>query len=327
MFILKGCVYNMKKKPFIFIFLVVMGVVFFASYSLSGFLVDKHAPKNTNTKKNNTVDILPSSNNTNTDKTKDEQPSQSTTTPGEKADAMEFYKILGVSNKLTENQKTAMAVWRDKIVILAKKNVGTMVINGSSNKKMVALTFDDGPDAKITPKILDVLKQNDVKGNFFFIGESVGKNKDVVKRAYAEGNLVLSHSFDHKDLSTKSEADIDKQIKDTENAIFNVIGKKPALIRPPYGETNDAVLKEASRNNLKIIIWSIDTLDWSQREKDNIIKNVLDNVRPGEIILMHSNEDKKVTLEALPDLISGLKAKGYNIVTLSEMLGVNAYKQ
>jgi peptidoglycan/xylan/chitin deacetylase (PgdA/CDA1 family) len=318
----------MKKKTpiFVFIFLGAMAIVFFASYSLSGFLVDKHKSEDTNTKKNNAVDISPTPNNTNTAKTKDEQSSQETSTPEEKPNVLEPYTILGVSNKLSEKEKSAMAVWRDKIVKLAKKNAGAMVISGSSNKKMVALTFDDGPDAKITPKVLDVLKQNDVKGNFFFIGEKVGQNKDVVKRAFSDGNLVLSHSFNHPDLSTKSEADIDKQIKDTENAIFNVIGKKPALIRPPYGETNDAVLKEASRNDLRIIIWSIDTLDWSQREKDNITKNVLDNVRPGEIILMHSNEDKKVTLEALPDIISGLKAKGYSIVTLSEMLGVNAYK-
>lgn len=319
----------MKKRTSIFIFLCFLLVVFFASFSISGFLVDKHSAKNTNTKKNNPVEISPPANSDNskaaTNPSK-EQKSQDTNKPDDNASAIVIYDILGASNKLTQKEKLAMDKWRNDIVEFAKKNTGAMFINGSANRKVVALTFDDGPDADITPKILDVLKQSNTKASFFFIGEKVAENKDVVKRAYADGNLVLSHSFDHPDLSTKSEAVIDKQMKDTETAIYNIIGKKPALMRPPYGSTNDLILKVAARNNLKIVIWSIDTLDWSQKEKANITKNVLDNVRPGEIILMHSNEDKKTTLEALPDIINGLKNKGYSIVTLSELLGVNAYK-
>lgn len=319
----------MKKRTSIFIFICFLLVVFFASFSISGFLVDKHASKNTNIKKNNPVEIPPPANSENSETASDnskEQTSQDNNTPDNNASAIVIYNILGVSNKLTQKEKLAMDKWRNDIVEFAKKNTGAMFVNGSANRKAVALTFDDGPDADITPKILDVLKAKNVKASFFFIGEKVPENEDVVKRAYADGNLVLSHSFDHPDLSTKSEAVIDKQIKDTENAIYNVIGKKPALIRPPYGNTNDLILKEVARNNLKVVIWSIDTLDWSQKEKANITKNVLDNVRPGEIILMHSNEDKKTTLEALPDIIDGLKDKGYSIVTLSELLGVNAYK-
>lgn len=314
----------MKKRTSIFIFICFLLVVFFASFSISGFLVDKHAAKNTNVKKNNPVEVSPSANNKNSEAASN--PSKEQTSQDNNASAIVIYNILGASNKLTQNQKLAMDKWRNDIVEFAKKNTGAMFINGSANRKVVALTFDDGPDADITPKILDVLKQNNTKASFFFIGEKVMENKDVVKRAYADGNLVLSHSFDHPDLSTKSEAVIDKQIKDTETAIYNIIGKKPALMRPPYGNTNDLILKVADRNNLKIVIWSIDSLDWSQKEKANITKNVLDNVRPGEIILMHSNEDKKTTLEALPDIINGLKDKGYSIVTLSELLGVNAYK-
>lgn len=319
----------MKKRTSIFIFICFLLVVFFASFSISGFLVDKHAPEGTNTKKNNPVEISPPANNENSEAASNnskEQESQETNKPDDSASAIVIYNILGASNKLTQKEKLAMDKWRNDTVEFAKKNTGAMFVNGSANRKVVALTFDDGPDADITPKILDVLKQNNTKASFFFIGEKVIENKDVVKRAYADGNLVLSHSFNHPDLSTKSESVIDKQMKDADTAIYNVIGKKPALMRPPYGNTNDLILKVAARNNLKIVIWSIDTLDWSQKEKANITKNVLDNVRPGEIILMHSNEDKKTTLEALPDIINGLKDKGYSIVTLSELLGVNAYK-
>lgn len=319
----------MKKKTSILIFSGIILVVLFASFSISGFLADKHTSKDTENIKNNTVDISKTSNNPNNvvpPKANEDKPTQGAKLSEEKPAASEFYKILGVSNKLSEKEKSSMTKWREDIVELAKKNAGTMFINGNPNKKAVALTFDDGPDANITPKIMDVLKKNNIKASFFFIGERAAENKEVVKRADREGDLVLSHSFNHPDLTTKSEAAIDKQIKDTENVIYNIIGKKPALIRPPYGATNDLVLKEAAKNNFKIIIWSIDTLDWSQREENNIVKNVVDNVRPGEIILMHSNEDKKATLEALPEIISELKAKGYSFVTLSELLGVNAYK-
>ena len=214
----------------------------------------------------------------------------------------------------------------EDIIKVAKQYPNDVFLNGDTHKKQVALTFDDGPDGKITPKILDILKQNNVKGNFFFIGENVAKFPKVVKRADKEGNLVLNHSYNHPDFKKENNEEIKNQILKTENVIYKIIGKKPAIIRPPYGDVDGRIVSTILQTDDKIAIWSIDTLDWSQKEKDNIVKNVLDNLRPGDIILMHSNGDKAATAEALPIIIKGIKEKGYEIVTLDKMLNIKAYR-
>ena len=243
-----------------------------------------------------------------------------------KKEEREVYDILGKSNKLTTNQWKAMEQWRSDVVKLSKENKEEVYTNGYNKEKMVALTFDDGPDSNITPKIVETLTQYNVNGNFFFIGEKVWKYPSVVEKAYKEGNLVLSHSYNHVELNKLSEGKIKNEMEKGEEEIFNIIGKKPSLIRPPYGAIDKNVIEAAKSEGNKIILWSIDTLDWSQMEKENIQKNIIDNLRPGEIILMHSNEDKIATLEALPDIIMAIKEKGYEIVTLDKLLNVEAYK-
>lgn len=220
-----------------------------------------------------------------------------------------------------------MAEWRQEVYDIAAKNEGLVFLNGPVAEKEVCLTFDDGPDDIVTPQVLDILKKYKVKGNFFFKGNRIRKYPDVVKRTYREGNLVLSHAYSHQELNKINAYDIDKEIWATEKAFEEVLGVKPALIRPPFGSTNTDVINEISSNGCKMILWSIDTLDWSQREKQNIVKNVLDNVRAGDIILMHCDEDKQVTVEALPVVLEGLKSRGYTIVGLDDLLGVEAYKQ
>lgn len=237
-----------------------------------------------------------------------------------------IYDIKGSSKNLTEKEKSSQKKWKEDIIKVAKQYPNAAFVNGDINKKNVALTFDDGPDGKITPKILDILKQNNVKGNFFFIGENVSNFPGVARRADKEGNLILNHSYDHPDFKQKNNEEIKNQILKTENIIYKTIGKKPAIIRPPYGDVDERVVSSILEAGDKITIWSIDTLDWSQKEKDNIVKNVLDNLRPGDIVLMHSNGDKKATAEALPSMIKGIKEKGYEIVTLDKMLNIKAYK-
>ncbi|SFC29036.1 polysaccharide deacetylase family protein [Clostridium uliginosum] len=237
-----------------------------------------------------------------------------------------YLPILGESKNLTKKEKENMKRWRNGIIELAKKNKTSVYINGSTEKKQIALTFDDGPDGIVTPKILDVLKAENVRASFFFIGKNVILYPEVVKRAYNEGNLILNHSLTHVDLSNKKAEVIDSEIESTGDRIFSLINKRPAIIRPPYGALSQNSIDEIVKNNYKIVIWSIDTLDWSQKESSNITKNVLDNARDGDIVLMHSDGDKKATLEALPVIIEGLKKKGYKIVTLDELLNIKAYQ-
>lgn len=237
-----------------------------------------------------------------------------------------IYEILGKSNKLTEKEKASAKKWMEDIIRIARENPDYVFVNGDTAKKQVSLTFDDGPDGRITPKILEILKQNNVKGNFFFTGENVVKYPSVVKKTYQEGNLVLNHSYNHLDFKKENNDTVKNQILRTENEIFKIIGKKPAIMRPPYGDIDERIVKDILQTGNKAVIWSIDTLDWSQKERDNIIKNVLDNLRPGDIILMHSNSDKSETAAALPKIISGIKEKGYEIVTLDKLLDIKAYK-
>lgn len=241
-------------------------------------------------------------------------------------DDYQVYDILGTSKNLSDLDRTSMTKWREDMKMLAQKNQQSLYLNGFKGGKKVALTFDDGPDNAITSEIATILKENGVKGTFFFIGDQVKKHSKTAKTISDEGNLVLSHSFNHIQLSKLTEDKIKEQIVKGEEEIYKATGKKTAMIRPPYGDVNEKVLKVAKDQGYKVILWSIDTLDWSQKEKTNIIDNAVSNLRDGEIILMHSNSDKKETAKALPELIKKIKSKGYSIVTLDQIIKEKAYK-
>lgn len=233
-------------------------------------------------------------------------------------------EIKGQSNQLSESAWASMQKWRKDIVLLAR-NQENVYLNGPDVKK-VALTFDDGPDEVITPAIIDILATYHVKGNFFFIGSKVSKHPDVVKHAFTNGNLVLSHSFNHVELTKLGKDDIRLEIDQAGKAIKSVIGKEPAILRTPYGDTNEKVVDVSRQEGYSIVLWSIDTLDWSQRDSKNIIRNVIDNLRNGDIILMHSDSDKSETKKALPLLIEELQKRNIKIVDLETLLNVKAYQ-
>jgi peptidoglycan-N-acetylglucosamine deacetylase len=232
--------------------------------------------------------------------------------------------IKGQSNQLSESAWASMQKWRKDIVLFAR-NQENVYLNGPDVKK-VALTFDDGPDEVITPAIIDILATYHVKGNFFFIGSKVSKHPDVVKNAFTNGNLVLSHSFNHVELTKLGKEAIRLEIDQAGKAIKSVIGKEPAILRTPYGDTNEKVADISKQEGYSIVLWSIDTLDWSQRDSKNIIRNVIDNLRNGDIILMHSDSDKSETKKALPLLIEELQKRNIEIVDLESLLNVKAYQ-
>jgi peptidoglycan-N-acetylglucosamine deacetylase len=235
-----------------------------------------------------------------------------------------FLDIKGNSNQLSNTAWQRMLEWRQQIVDFSRGQENVF-INGP-NKQMVALTFDDGPDVATTSAIINILEQYDVIGNFFFVGSNVEKYPEVVKMAYEKGNLVVSHSYNHVDLAQLDKVELQSQIDKAEKAIEKVIGKRPAILRPPYGETDELVASLAKEKGYSVVIWSIDTLDWSQKEATNIVKNVIDNVRNGDIILMHSAAEHSETKEALPKMIEELQKMNYQIVGLDILLNVKAYQ-
>lgn len=229
------------------------------------------------------------------------------------------YEIGGKSNKLSAKAVENMKKWRAEAKAYGEQYPATVFLNDQPQSNTVYLTFDDGPDDTITPKVVDILAENNVCGNFFFVGKDIKKDEDVVKKAYDNHNFVGSHCFSHTKLTSLTSEQVQKEITDTNELLKGITGSAPSFVRPPYGDINDSVIADFEALNLKVVLWSIDTLDWSQREVPNIVKNVTDNLRPGDIILMHSNGDKAKTAKALPEIIQAIKDKGYALGTFNQL--------
>ncbi|MFZ4775082.1 MAG: polysaccharide deacetylase family protein [Terrimicrobiaceae bacterium] len=186
----------------------------------------------------------------------------------------------------------------------------------------IALTFDDGPSATLTPKLLDILKERGVKATFFVLGECVAANPDVLKRAADEGHEIGNHSWDHKAFTKAGGAGVASQINQANAAIENATGKKPVIVRPPYGATNATITKRLNDEfGLKVIMWDVDPLDWKNRNSERVTGEILKNTKPGSIVLAH--DIHATTVNAMPATIDGLLAKGYKFVTVSELLAMD----
>lgn len=186
----------------------------------------------------------------------------------------------------------------------------------------VALTFDDGPHATLTPRLLDILKEKGVKATFFVLGQCVAANPGILERAVAEGHEIGNHSWDHKAFTKSGGAGVASQVNQTSAAIENAIGKKPVLVRPPYGATNAAITKRLNEEfGMKVIMWDVDPLDWKVRNPAHVKAQILKGAKPGSIILSH--DIHPTTIEAMAGTIDELKAKGLQFVTVSELLAMD----
>lgn len=178
---------------------------------------------------------------------------------------------------------------------------------------LVALTFDDGP-SKYTNEILNILKENNTCATFFVLGNKVSHYQDIVIKTLENGNEIGNHTYNHKWLSHLDEIKIKEQISKTQEIIFENVRFLPTLFRPSYG---DVPKKIRSEIDLEVILWNVDTLDWKLKNKNQIVKRATNNVKDGDIILMH--DTYKRTKDALPEIISILKEKGFQFVTVSEL--------
>ena len=183
------------------------------------------------------------------------------------------------------------------------------------NKKVVALTFDDGPDGNTTPQALDILAKYKIKATFFVQGKNIAGNEAILKRMQSEGHEVGNHSWNHPILTKLSLEDAKKQLTDTEDAITKVLGKSSKLMRPPYGAISDDI-----RNSLDLsfIMWDVDSLDWKSKNEAAILTEIQHQTSDGAIILMHDIHQPSVN--SLPKVIEYLQGQGYSFVTVSELL-------
>ncbi|MEU3573524.1 polysaccharide deacetylase family protein [Kitasatospora sp. NPDC036755] len=188
---------------------------------------------------------------------------------------------------------------------------------GAKGAKVVYLTFDDGPSPAYTPKVLATLARYGVRATFFEIGQNVAAHPSVTAQVAKQGHSVQNHSWSHPDLRKLSAAALDSQLADTDRAIRAQTGRTPSCLRPPYGAVNGTVRSKASALGKQVVLWSVDPADWSRPGTAAIRSRVLNNVRPGSVVLMHDGGgDRSQTVAALPTIISTLKARGYGFATL-----------
>ncbi len=196
------------------------------------------------------------------------------------------------------------------------------VTKGTSANKVVALTFDDGADGTNIEKLLSILADHHITATFFLTGSGTKDHPSAVKKITAAGHDIGNHSYSHPDFTTLSSAQMKNELNQTEAMIKSTTGKssKP-LFRAPFGAVNSAVLSAAgSAGFTHTIQWNIDTLDWKGTSSTAITNKVMDHIVPGSIILMHTGEGASGTPGALPTMISKLKAKGYQFVTVRDLL-------
>jgi len=189
--------------------------------------------------------------------------------------------------------------------------------------KKIAITFDAAWGNDDTKDLLKILKQYNAKATFFLVGFWVERYPKDVLEIYREGHEIGSHSDKHLHMSKLSEADIVKDIKNCEEKILKVIGKRPSVFRPPYGEYNNTLIKTLSSLGYYVIQWDVDSLDWKDLPANEIAQRVLKRVKSGSIVLFHNNA--KNTKYALPKILSELSKGGYQFVTVSELIYKNNY--
>ena len=186
----------------------------------------------------------------------------------------------------------------------------------------IAMTFDDGPSVGNTTRLLDILKQRNIKVTFFMIGPNVVAHPEIARRALAEGHEVGNHSWTHPQLSKLSDQRVTEEITKTQEAIKNATGFTPTILRPPYG----AITKRQrqwieNQFGLSVILWSVDPLDWKRPGASVITQRILSGAQSGAIILSHDIHQE--TVDAMPATLDALLAKGFKFVTVSELIAMN----
>ncbi|MBQ3119128.1 MAG: polysaccharide deacetylase family protein [Clostridia bacterium] len=185
-------------------------------------------------------------------------------------------------------------------------------------EKVCALTFDAAWDDTDTDILIDILKKYDAPATFFMVGSWVEKYPDSVKKFHNAGHEIMNHSDTHPHIDKLSDVKIAAELKNCSDKIEAVTGVRPILFRGPYGEYNNAVIKEATNQNMFTVQWNIDSLDWKNLSANEIEKRVTNRIAPGSIILFHNGA--KNTPEALPKILEKLTSAGYKFVKASDLI-------
>lgn len=192
-----------------------------------------------------------------------------------------------------------------------------------TNTKRIAITFDDGPHPYLTERILKTLDEYGVKATFFMVGVNVVNYPDAARSVIAAGHEVGNHTFSHTHVARLNEAQVQSELGLCEDALEELCEYRPHLFRPPEGAVNTYIEHCTERNDYTMILWSLDTRDWENKNTEQIVERVLSRIRAGDIILMHDYIGRgSKTPEALEILLPKLLEAGFEPVTVSQLLGV-----
>jgi peptidoglycan/xylan/chitin deacetylase (PgdA/CDA1 family) len=206
---------------------------------------------------------------------------------------------------------------------------GHVITHGDRGDRRVALTFDDGPDDPFSLKVSAILDSHGAKGTFFEVGKAIDARPEIARALYADGHLLGNHSYHHdywRWLDPRY-----PELNRTQDAFQRQLGICPAFFRPPHGQRTPFMLAHASDKNMHTVTWDVSAGDWSADDGAVVARKILEQVRPGSIILLHDGidgtvtADRSVLIAALPIILDGLRAKGLQPVRLDELLGLPGY--
>lgn len=212
---------------------------------------------------------------------------------------------------------------------------GRTVTNGPRNERVVALTFDDGPNPPYTTRILDVLEKEHVHATFFLVGRAVSAYPQTVRRELRDGNAIGNHTWDHQHLIVMTRTQVHKSLDRTDQAIYIATGHRTRLMRPPFGSRDWSTMQVARKLGYTVVMWSVPLArDWEYPPPGTIAKRILPYVSDGSIIVLHDGNrgqvcgkklsahvcDRSSDIEATKMIVDSLKKQGYRFVTIPELI-------
>jgi peptidoglycan/xylan/chitin deacetylase (PgdA/CDA1 family) len=214
---------------------------------------------------------------------------------------------------------------------------GKTLVSGPPDERLVALTFDDGPNPPFTDRILDVLRDEHVRATFFVVGRAVAAHPAEVARMAREGDALGNHTWDHQHLLALPSRSVDAELARTDDAIFHATGTRPRLMRPPFGARDFDSLSQVRHDGYTVVMWSVPLpKDWEQPGDATIAARVIDKVSPGSIIVLHDGNrgmlcgvdrrvppracDRGQDVAATRTIIETLRSRGYTFVTIPELM-------
>ena len=224
---------------------------------------------------------------------------------------MKTWRSILLGTALCCGFAAVLSFWKDNSYLAADNTV----LLPETEPKYVALTFDDGPRAGTTERLLDGLAARGVKATFFLIGEQLEANAQLVQRMAAEGHQIGNHTWSHVRLSEAEDATVTEQLTRSDAALRTLLGEDDYWIRVPYGLIRDDQRQLFSQ---PLIQWSLDPEDWQNRNADTVTSFVLERVEPGDIILLHDSQETSV--DAALAIVDALQQQGYTFLTVEELL-------